>query len=742
MTDFVYDGTPLPNGKVDRFPSPGPTDQYVVAAEWNTSMQAMLDLRTAILNGQYHGMQAAYWKNASGVTQMRTWWDSSNSRLVLAGNAAGTAQYAHINASGDLTLSGSIFASNVGGTNTGDVTIGTANGLSLLGQTLSMDLAGPTTIGTVGVGSQVFAGDKTFTSTTSMTTANTLLSITPPSTVSGVSYTDPSVQIDYTNAGTAQFMLQLGGKTGTTWEMALGVYTGRFPIISSRANDIFVSMASGKSLSPLSGNNDLGISSNLWRRLYVQDGVLNANGTSSSHVGVKVGLSTADASVVSGAKLVSFRTGVGGSEVEYGYWAKGKGLVISKPPVLNEPAFYLPEPVSAGSYGLAGALVWTNSNSYMRLSTTSLDLNSYAVPLVLSAAFSTAELRGGIGGTSGDIVAKVGTTVADASVNVAAKLLSIRTGMGGTEVEKAYFRKSGSMLIVDAGGSGNPLAFGNAVDLYNVAGGVKYDAGSGTVGFYNTNNAAYLSLSFADGNVRATGGHYIGGAYRWGSNTTGGLFNESPTQSRLDSQTGASMAIVSPLGAGVSDVGVKIGTTVADASVNAAAKLMSIRTGIGATEVEKAYFAKDGGLWNTNGRLGSFSSPNVYVWCDSGAARLVYSSTVLEVVAGTMQLFDGSAYSFKVTSGRIDQSGTNSSGTPGAATINKPTGVSAIANGASSVTITNSLVTASSRVMITWHNDHGAARTWVARAAGSFTVNISSNATADAAFSWEVSSLL
>lgn len=316
-------------------------------------------------------------------------------------------------------------------------------------------------------------------------------------------------------------------------------------------------------------------------------------------------------------------------------------------------------------------------------------------------------IRSAMAAAATDVCVAVGATPADASVHASAKLFSVRTGLNsGSEVESLAVKKDG--IIVGGALQTARLTLNDSIGASLDYGGAYCRVGSNSF----TVATPYLAIS--------------------GYSARAAIFSGSTL----------SMEVAGGPGASASDISTKIGTTVADASVNAAAKLMSIRTGIGATEVEKAYFAKDGGLWNTNGRLGSFSSPNVYVWCDSGAARLVYSSTVLEVVAGTMQLFDGSAYSFKVTSGRLDQAGTDSSGTPGAATINKPTGVSAIANGASSVTITNSLVTASSRVMITWHDDHGAARTWVTRAAGSFTVNISSNATADAAFSWEVSSLL
>lgn len=268
-------------------------------------------------------------------------------------------------------------------------------------------------------------------------------------------------------------------------------------------------------------------------------------------------------------------------------------LTVAKPPVVNEPSVYLPAPVSSGGYGLAGAVLWSTTNSYLHHSTTALSLKAYAVPLKLTAAFSTVEVAGGNG-------------------------------------------------------------------------------------------------------------------------------------------------------TGASDVGVKIGTSTADASVNASAKIASFRTGIGGTEVEKAYVAKDGGLWNTNGRLGSFSSANVYVWCDSGAARLVYTTTVLEVLSGVMQLFDGSAYSWKVTNGRVDQSGTDSSGTPGSRTganaINKPTGKSAIASGQTTCQIDNSLVAAGDQVHITWHGDLGTQSKipWVTTAAGSFTVNVGTAPGSAVAFCWTI----
>lgn len=56
MSDFVYDATALPSGKSDARPLTGPAENHVTAAEWNTVMQAIVDLRDAVLAGNYHGL--------------------------------------------------------------------------------------------------------------------------------------------------------------------------------------------------------------------------------------------------------------------------------------------------------------------------------------------------------------------------------------------------------------------------------------------------------------------------------------------------------------------------------------------------------------------------------------------------------------------------------------------------------------------------------------------------------------
>src|SRR5258708_239507 len=58
MSDFVYDVTAQPSGKQDSKPLVGPVNQSLVAAEWNTTAQNIIDLRNAITNGRWHALQS------------------------------------------------------------------------------------------------------------------------------------------------------------------------------------------------------------------------------------------------------------------------------------------------------------------------------------------------------------------------------------------------------------------------------------------------------------------------------------------------------------------------------------------------------------------------------------------------------------------------------------------------------------------------------------------------------------
>jgi hypothetical protein len=211
----------------------------------------------------------------------------------------------------------------------------------------------------------------------------------------------------------------------------------------------------------------------------------------------------------------------------------------------------------------------------------------------------------------------------------------------------------------------------------------------------------------------------------------------------------ARLDLRSDLGAGAADVCSVVGSTQPDGSVNAATRLFSVRTGLGETEVEKVWFDKQGDFRAASSSLGRIRGASASLGFvavdDSLGAQMQFNALRWVVDSANATLTDtavvGNIIRFG-SNGAMSQRGTDSSGTPGAATIDRPTGISAIASGATSVTITNSLVAANSRVLVTWHADHGAARWWVTRAAGSFTVTLSAAATANAAFSWEVSSLL
>lgn len=75
---------------------------------------------------------------------------------------------------------GVISGSNLTGTNTGDVTLGTANGLSLVGQQLSLAAASTASAGAITTGTQTLAGDKTL---------NGSLTVTSSLSISGSAFT-------------------------------------------------------------------------------------------------------------------------------------------------------------------------------------------------------------------------------------------------------------------------------------------------------------------------------------------------------------------------------------------------------------------------------------------------------------------------------------------------------------------------------------------------------------------------
>ena len=197
------------------------------------------------------------------------------------------------------------------------------------------------------------------------------------------------------------------------------------------------------------------------------------------------------------------------------------------------------------------------------------------------------------------------------------------------------------------------------------------------------------------------------------------------------------------------DKGIVVGFSTADGSVNAAAKPLVVATGIGGTQVDKWWVDKQGDMRSGGTGLGIFRGSSASSgWIavdDSQGVTARYGNFQVFHNGGSWSLFDhavlGTVFSV-ATTGAVGFKGTDSTGTPGAATINRPLGKSSIAIGASSVVITNSLVTTASHIVITPHaRDTTCKELIVVAAAGSFTVSGTASATAALPFSWEVKTL-
>ena len=170
----------------------------------------------------------------------------------------------------------------------------------------------------------------------------------------------------------------------------------------------------------------------------------NTNGTGASDVCVKVGTSTADGSVNAGAKLLSVRTGVGATEVEYASLTKSNLALTGSASFSGYPTRTLS---CNGSLFHFSALP-VRTDSYF---TTASSIAFYASGNGFFLAPATAKLAAETAAGASDIAVKVGTQIADGSVNATTKLLSVRTGVGGTEVERAHIVKDGTLELTTAG---------------------------------------------------------------------------------------------------------------------------------------------------------------------------------------------------------------------------------------------------------------------------------------------------
>lgn len=226
------------------------------------------------------------------------------------------------------------------------------------------------------------------------------------------------------------------------------------------------------------------------------------------------------------------------------------------------------------------------------------------------------------------------------------------------------------------------------------------------------------------------------GLLTWLAQTIGGV---KTFLSTLVASAGVQTAsLFNTNGTNAADVMVKVGTSAAAGTVNVGAKSLSLRSGLnGGTEVEHAHFrAVDGAFFGSY----IFLPADGAGWLNLGLCRQFGTGS-----GNILYNYNGAAnvIGLNTSTGLISQSGTDSTGSPGAATINKPIGKSAIAATASSVVITNSLVATTSHIIITPHARDATCKELIAvPAAGSFTVSGTAAATAALPFSWEVKGLL
>lgn len=239
-----------------------------------------------------------------------------------------------------------------------------------------------------------------------------------------------------------------------------------------------------------------------------------------------------------------------------------------------------------------------------------------------------------------------------------------------------------------------------------------------------------------------------------------------------DALTGNPATITGLQADGASALGIVLDTV--NAFVTAGSKLVSIRSGA----AEKAYFDKDG-VYNflgnqyaiqlrstsatteyngirwyaTNGTsrwsLGNdwysnnghdwwlYDNVNAraYIYITPGGGsyfRVAPKGGVEGDAADTIYLYTNNIRRVTITTaGKISLNATDASGTPGAATINNPSGQVAVALGASSVVVTNSLVTTSSVVWATLQDvTDNIQIKGVVPAAGSFTIHLTGTTSA------------
>jgi len=212
-------------------------------------------------------------------------------------------------------------------------------------------------------------------------------------------------------------------------------------------------------------------------------------------------------------------------------------------------------------------------------------------------------VAGAAGDTAGEVAVVLGTTAATASIDAAAKVVSVRLGIGDTDTEKMYLVKSGQ-LTLDLAGTTNV----HGIRVLNHGGGSM--AGIGVS--YPSSVSAYM-------------GRADGGIVTFGANNAGVMLYGN----------GGTAHVVSTLGAGASDIVVKVATQAA--ALHATARLMTWRTGMFGSESEKAYLTAS-----------SFYVPAVTALDGTGVSVNLGSTQLFSSVAGktteTLTTTSGSWY--------------------------------------------------------------------------------------------------
>ena len=191
---------------------------------------------------------------------------------------------------GALAVSGAATASNLSGTNTGNVTIGTANGLSLAGQALSLGAADGSNAGALTAGAQTIGGDKNFTGV--VTAAGVVVGASHGKLDGNALYTNAALSRKIQDNGT---LIQVTGDIATTNGYGFGSLggasqgmqrSGSNTIINAASGGYLVRLADGAGVNFLEADGtDVDIRCGTGTARPVLPGTLNVNTTAVGNVG-------------------------------------------------------------------------------------------------------------------------------------------------------------------------------------------------------------------------------------------------------------------------------------------------------------------------------------------------------------------------------------------------------------------------------------------------------------------------